>query len=108
MRRPVMPKDEAAKVEWIDWQKVAQKTAIVSGAFCLILFILLVINHINLNQDDPLQTSQLEMLKEQLREDPNNDTHSLSRKSYLIIHFFSMPELINSPLIKSLAVRGSI
>ncbi len=77
MRRPVLPKDEAVKSEWIDWQKVAQKTAIVSGAFSLILFILLVFNHINLNQDDPLQSTQLEMLKEQLRSDPNNDDQKL-------------------------------
>lgn len=72
MRRPVLPQDEEQRKEWIDWQQVAQKTAIVSGIFSLMLMTLLLVNHINLNRDDPLQTTQLIALKQQLMENPND------------------------------------
>ncbi len=73
MRRPVLPLDEEVKKEWIDWQQVAQKTALVSGIFTLLLFSFLVVNHINLNADDPLQTTQLIAYKQQLAEDSSNE-----------------------------------
>ena len=72
MRRPVLPLNEEVRKDWIDWQAVAKKTAIVSGVFSLILGILLLVNHINLNRDDVLDSPELMALKAELREDSNN------------------------------------
>ena len=74
MRRPVLPQDEEVRKSWIDWYDVAKKTTIASGVFSLILFILLIYNHINLNRDDVLDSPVLISLKQQLRESPNDQS----------------------------------
>ncbi|MCG8698780.1 MAG: hypothetical protein MI922_12065, partial [Bacteroidales bacterium] len=52
---------------------ITRTTAIISGIFILVIGVLLLLNYFNLKSTDPLEAKSLEVLVEQLAEDPNND-----------------------------------
>jgi outer membrane protein assembly factor BamB len=56
-----------------DKLKLAQNVAVISGIFCMVVALLLMLNYWQFAKNDPIESQALEVLVERLREDPNND-----------------------------------
>ncbi|MBW6534697.1 MAG: PQQ-binding-like beta-propeller repeat protein [Mariniphaga sp.] len=56
-----------------DKLKLAQNIAVISGIFCSVVALLLLLNYWQFAKNDPIESQALEVLVERLREDPNND-----------------------------------
>lgn len=56
-----------------DKLKLAQNVAVISGIFCSVVALLLLLNYWQFAKNDPIESQALEVLVERLREDPNND-----------------------------------
>jgi outer membrane protein assembly factor BamB len=57
----------------IDKLKLAQNTAVISGIFCFVVALLLLLNFWQFSKNDPIESLALEVLVERLKEDPDND-----------------------------------
>ena len=53
--------------------KFAQNIAVISGIFCSVVALLLLLNFWQISKADPIESKALEVLVERLKEDPNND-----------------------------------
>lgn len=53
--------------------KLAQNVAVISGIFCSVVALLLLLNFWQFSKNDPIESQALEVLVERLKEDPNND-----------------------------------
>src|SRR5690606_19310508 len=56
-----------------DKLKLAQNVAVISGIFCSVVALLLLLNYWQFAKKDPIESQALEVLVERLKEDPNND-----------------------------------
>jgi len=56
-----------------DKLKLAQNVAVISGIFCSVVALLLLLNYWQFAKNDPIESRALEVLVERLKEDPNND-----------------------------------
>jgi outer membrane protein assembly factor BamB len=56
-----------------DKLKLAQNVAVISGIFCSVVALLLLLNFWQFSKNDPIESQALEVLVERLKEDPNND-----------------------------------
>ncbi|WP_372948773.1 PQQ-binding-like beta-propeller repeat protein [Mariniphaga sp.] len=56
-----------------DKLKLAQNVAVISGIFCSVVALLLLLNFWQFAKNDPIESQALEVLVERLKEDPNND-----------------------------------
>ncbi|WP_372934014.1 outer membrane protein assembly factor BamB family protein [Mariniphaga sediminis] len=56
-----------------DKLKLAQNVAVISGIFCSVVALLLLLNFWQFSKNDPIESKGLETLVERLQEDPNND-----------------------------------
>ena len=56
-----------------DKLKLAQNVAIISGIFCTVVALLLLLNYWQVSQSDPIESKALEALVERLNEEPNNE-----------------------------------
>lgn len=72
--------------------KVAYRVALVSGIFCAVVALLLIINFYHMKQHEPLESNTIEVLVERLRQEPNNEALKqeirsfdlLARKAYFM------------------------
>ena len=55
------------------WYPMARNTAVISGAFALLLSALILVNYIQVETVDPLNSEALTRLMHQLREEPENE-----------------------------------
>ncbi len=70
--------------------KLAFSSAVISGMFCTVVALLLLLNYFQLSQSDPIESKALEALVERLSEDPGNEALKteirqfdlLARKAY--------------------------
>ncbi len=53
--------------------KLTSNITIISGIFVLLVSVLLLLNYVQINQNDVLESKVIESLVEKLQEDPNND-----------------------------------
>ncbi len=56
-----------------DKLKLAQNVAVISGIFCMVVALLLLLNYWQFAKNDPIESQALEVLVERLKEDPSND-----------------------------------
>lgn len=56
-----------------DKLKLAQNVAVISGIFCSVVALLLLLNFWQFSKNDPIESQALEVLVERLKQDPNND-----------------------------------
>ena len=56
-----------------DKLKLAQNVAIISGIFCTVVALLLLLNYWQVSQSDPIESKALEALVERLNDEPNNE-----------------------------------
>jgi len=52
---------------------IAHRTAVVSGAFCLVVSLLLLLNYLQFSRMKPLESQAMEALVERLADDPRNE-----------------------------------
>ena len=70
--------------------KIAHRTALISGIFCAVVALLLILNFWQMRQHEPLESATIEALVERLSNEPNNETLKeeirsfdlLARKAY--------------------------
>lgn len=55
------------------WYPIARNTAIISGAFVLLLSALILVNYLQIQSVDPLNSEALTRLMQQLRQEPGNE-----------------------------------
>lgn len=65
-----------------DKLKLAQNIAVISGIFCSVVALLLILNYWQVSQNDPLESKALEVLVERLKDDPNNDGLKTEIRNY--------------------------
>ena len=53
--------------------KIAQNVALISGIFCTVVALLLLLNYWQVSQSDPIESKALEALVERLNQEPNNE-----------------------------------
>lgn len=53
--------------------KIAYRAALVSGAFCAVVALLLLLNFWHMKQNEPLESATMEALLERLAQEPNNE-----------------------------------
>lgn len=56
-----------------DKLKLSLNTAVISGIFCTVVALLLLLNYWQVSQSDPIESKALEALVERLNEEPNNE-----------------------------------
>ena len=56
-----------------DKLKIALNSAVISGIFCTVVALLLLLNYWQVSQSDPIESKALEALVERLNEEPNNE-----------------------------------
>lgn len=56
-----------------DKLKLSLNTAIISGIFCTVVALLLLLNYWQIAQSDPIESKALEALVERLKDEPNNE-----------------------------------
>lgn len=56
-----------------DKVKLSKNVAIISGIFCIIVALLLLLNFWQMSTNDPIESKALEALVERLKQEPNND-----------------------------------
>jgi outer membrane protein assembly factor BamB len=56
-----------------DKLKLTQNIALISGIFCTVVALLLLLNYWQVSQSDPIESKALEALVERLNEEPNNE-----------------------------------
>ncbi|SHF69002.1 Outer membrane protein assembly factor BamB, contains PQQ-like beta-propeller repeat [Mariniphaga anaerophila] len=56
-----------------DKLKLAQNVAVISGVFCTVLALLLLLNFWQFSKNDPVESQALDVLVQRLKEEPNND-----------------------------------
>jgi outer membrane protein assembly factor BamB len=70
--------------------KIARRTALISGIFCALVALLLLLNFWDMKRHEPLESATIEALVKRLSEEPNNETLKeeirsfdlLARKAY--------------------------
>lgn len=62
--------------------KLAQNIAVISGIFCSVVALLLLLNFWQISKTDPIKSKALEVLFERLKDDPNNDGLKAEIRSY--------------------------
>jgi outer membrane protein assembly factor BamB len=65
-----------------DKLKLAQNVAVISGIFCIVVALLLLLNYWQVSQSDPIESQALEVLVERLKEQPNNDGLKTEIRNY--------------------------
>jgi outer membrane protein assembly factor BamB len=65
-----------------DKLKLAQNVAVISGIFCTVVALLLLLNYWQVSQSDPIESQALEVLVERLKEQPNNDGLKTEIRNY--------------------------
>lgn len=75
--------------------KLSANTAIISGVFCVVVALLLLLNYWQLSKNDPLESQTMQILVERLGKEPNNEELKqdirqldlLARKAYFNTHW---------------------
>src|SRR6056297_2159699 len=70
--------------------RLAQNSAVISGIFCIVVALLLLLNYLQVSKSDPIESKALEALVERLNEEPGNEALKteirnfdlLARKAY--------------------------
>ncbi len=65
-----------------DKLKLTQNFAVISGIFCTVVALLLLLNYWQVSQSDPIESQALEVLVERLKEQPNNDGLKTEIRNY--------------------------
>jgi outer membrane protein assembly factor BamB len=65
-----------------DKLKLTQNVAVISGIFCTVVALLLLLNYWQVSQSDPIESQALEVLVERLKEQPNNDGLKTEIRNY--------------------------
>ncbi|MDD4225722.1 MAG: PQQ-binding-like beta-propeller repeat protein [Mariniphaga sp.] len=66
----------------VDKLKLSQNVAVISGLFCSVVALLLLLNYWQFSKNDPIESKALEVLVQRLKEDPNNDGLKTEIRNY--------------------------